>query len=119
MRSQGEEQIARLLSRTGTRYLYEHPVAVLDQEKVRIWYPDFWLPDYGILIEYFGKTGDADYDAGTSRKMTAYQASGLTALGFGPQLFEGDWPGRVLDRIEGVLVGRLDGLRVARHKSGI
>lgn len=39
LRSQGEVQIARLLASRGIRYLYEQPLAVLDEGKLRVWYP--------------------------------------------------------------------------------
>jgi len=42
-RSRGEEQIARFLERNGIAYQYEYPLAVIDQGKTRIYYPDFRL----------------------------------------------------------------------------
>jgi len=44
-KSRGEVQIARFLDRNKLTYRYEHPLAVLDKGKTRIWYPDFLLPD--------------------------------------------------------------------------
>jgi hypothetical protein len=38
-RSWGETQIARCLNRYGIRYLYEHPLAVVDEGKTKIWHP--------------------------------------------------------------------------------
>ena len=87
---------------------------MVDDGKVRIWYPDFELPHYGMLIEYFGMSDDPAYAAGIERKKAVYEANGLTALLLTPEAFRGDWPSRILDRIEGVLidrVGRLRGIR--------
>ena len=42
-RSRGETQIARCLTRYHIPYFYEHPLAVLDEGKTRVWYPDFQL----------------------------------------------------------------------------
>lgn len=70
--SRGETQISRLLDRVGIAYRYEHPLAVIDnnksKSKLRIWYPDFQLPQYGIIIEYFGLTGKPDYLTGMEKK---------------------------------------------------
>ena len=39
-----------------------YPLAIMDREKVRIWYPDFRLPEYGTIIEYFGMNGNDAYN---------------------------------------------------------
>ena len=49
-KSWGEEQIARLLDRNRITYQYEYPVAVVDRGKTRIYYPDFRLPEYGLIL---------------------------------------------------------------------
>ena len=113
-RSKGEEQIARVLDQAGVPYLYEHPLAVVDDGKVRLWYPDFQLPDYGILIEYFGRLDDPDYLAGTRKKQAVYEANGLAAVLLTPVAFQEDWPGSLLDEIEMVLVERLSRFQAAR-----
>lgn len=67
-KSCGEEQIARLLERNGIAYQYEYRLAVVDRGKVRIYYPDFRLPEYSLVVEYFGVNGDGSYM--TSRQDT-------------------------------------------------
>jgi hypothetical protein len=47
-RSKPELQIARLLEQNSIAYKYEHPMAVVDRGKTKIWYPDFYLPEYGM-----------------------------------------------------------------------
>ena len=106
-KSQGEIQIARLLDRQGIRYMYEHPLAVVDRGKARIWYPDFQLPEYGIVMEYFGVTGKGSYDDQVKHKMEVYGQMGLEGVFLKEPCFKGDWPGRVLDQIEGILQNRL------------
>jgi len=106
-KSEGEIQVARLLDRSGISYLYEHPLAVVDRGKVRIWYPDFQLVGYGILIEYCGRTGDPAYTAGVVRKQAVYKANGLTGIMLTPESLRGDWPGQILGEIEEVLTERL------------
>ena len=118
LKSWGERQIALLLERSGIDYFYEHPLAVVDEGKVRIWYPDFQLPHYGMLIEYFGMIDDPAYATGVERKKAVYEANGLTALLLTPEAFRGDWPSKILDRIEGVLVGRVRRLRGTQKAYG-
>ena len=113
-RSPGEARLADLFDRLGLAYRYEAPLAVIDRGKVRIWYPDFHLPDYSLLVEYCGVKGDPQYDASCQRKQSVYEANGLTALVWTPELFQGDWPTRLLDGIEGTLVERLNRFRAAR-----
>ena len=50
-KSRGEVQIARFLDRNSILYNYEQPLAVVDQGKTRVWYPDFQLPEYSMIIE--------------------------------------------------------------------
>jgi hypothetical protein len=79
-KSWGEEQIARLLERNGIAYQYEYPLAVVDRGKVRIHYRDFRLPEYSLVVEYFGVNGDADYDEQARHKMEVYKRAGVDAL---------------------------------------
>lgn len=105
--SRAERQIARMLNRYGIRYMYEHPVAVVDRGKVRIWYPDFWLPDYGTLIEYVGGLKDRNYTEGVEHKKSVYEAAGFPAIFLDGHAFDGCWPKKVMNRIEDILRNRL------------
>jgi hypothetical protein len=116
-RSWGETQIGRMLDHYAIPYFYEHPVAVIDCGKTRIWYPDFQLRDYGILIEYCGLLLDPHYAAGMARKEAVYRENGLAALMLTPDVFRGDWPGKILDRIEGVVSDRLIAFHHERRPS--
>lgn len=108
-------QIARMLERHGLPFEYEQPVAVLDDGKPRIWYPDFHLRDQGILFEYCGLTGDADYSNGVQHKQAVYAANGLTALLITPEIFRGCWPDLILGYLESIAAERLDTLCSARR----
>ena len=116
-RSMGEAQVGRLLNKVGVTYLYEHPVAVMDDGKVRIWYPDFQLPGYGILVEYCGVKDNAGYDAGMRKKQAVYESNGLTAVMLTPDDLRGNWPGKVLGRIEGILQERVGKFREKRESA--
>lgn len=79
-RSRAEVRIAGILDREGIAYRYEHPMAVVDQGKTRIWYPDFYLPQYAMILEYFGVNGDAAYDRRTEHKMQVYETTGVEGV---------------------------------------
>jgi len=108
-KSKAEVQIARLLDREGIAYQYEHPLAVIDRGRIRVWYPDFRLPEYGMILEYFGLNGDLGYRQRTEHKLQVYRANGVEGVFLRPESFRGDWPGRVLEQIEDVLRRRYDG----------
>ncbi len=79
-KSQGERRIAEFLDQCGVRYMYEAPVAVERMGKLRLQYPDFYAPDLGVYIEYFGAQSDPAYEHGITENMTAYSASGITVI---------------------------------------
>ena len=105
--SRAERQIARMLDRYGIQYKYEYPVAVVDRGKVRIWYPDFWLLDYGIIMEYVGGLRDRDYKEGVEHKKAVYEAAGFPAIFLDGQSFDGCWPKKIMKQVEDVLRNRL------------
>jgi hypothetical protein len=107
-KSWGEEQIARLLDHEGITYQYEYPLAVVDRGKVRIHYPDFRLPEHGIVIEYFGVNGEHQYDEKTRHKIELYRQAGIEGLFLTRDSLRGDWPGHIISQIEGILKNRLD-----------
>jgi hypothetical protein len=107
-KSKGEEQLALLFEREGIQYLYEHPLAVVDRGKAKIWYADFTLPEYGMIVEYFGLNGKHDYDKQARHKMDVYKQNGIDGLFLTEASFKGDWPRRIVGHIEDVLKGRVD-----------
>jgi len=106
--SKAEVQIARLLEKNNITYRYEQPVAVIDRGKTRLWYPDFYLPDYAVVIEYFGVNGDTSYDNRTKHKIEVYKKSGIEGLFLTEASLRGDWSERILGQIEEILRNRLD-----------
>jgi len=107
-KSKAEIQIARLFERENIRFRYEHPLAVVDRGKTRIWYPDFQLPEYGMIVEYFGVNGDSGYDKQTRHKRQVYQDSGIDVLFLTEDCLKGDWPTQIMGQIEGILKKRLE-----------
>jgi len=115
-RSKAEVQIARLLDREGIAFRYEHPLAVVDRERTRIWYPDFTLPEYGMIIEYFGMNDDPGYRRRAEHKMQVYRETGIEGVFLTEESFRGDWPAMVVGQIEGILQGRLDRFYRSRQR---
>jgi hypothetical protein len=107
-KSWGEEQIARLLDRNKIAYQYEYPVAVVDRGKTILYYPDFRLPEYGFVIEYFGVNGDSDYEERKRHKIEAYKKAGIDGLFLTRDSLRGDWPDKIMGQIEDILKNRLD-----------
>jgi hypothetical protein len=99
-RSQGERRIAAFLDRYGVRYEYEKPLALDDAGKMRVWYPDFHLPDLAAWIEFYGVTGSADYDAGVAHKNEVYQANHTDVIPVYPAHFQYDWQGHLARELE-------------------
>ena len=116
-KSAGERKIAEILTKYGIPFRYESPLLVHDAEnKPRIWYPDFFLPEYGIYIEYYGLEGNPEYDTGIAKKNNTYARNGIEILSV-----YGAKPGKnleeyLVDRIYRVVEGRLRqfGERVSR-----
>ena len=76
-KSWGEEQIARLLEKHGIPCQYEYPLMVQDRGTLRLYYPDFTLPQCGMIIEYFGVNGKPEYDDRKARKIEVYRKAGI------------------------------------------
>ena len=89
------------------QFVYEKPILVEDKAKQRIWYPDFWLPSYSIIIEYFGVVGEEAYELAIKHKMAIYAQNHLTVIPVYPQTFETDWQDYVLRNIRKNLVRRV------------
>lgn len=104
-KSKGEEAIAEILTKYNIDFVYEHPLLIKEQkegdgEKLRIWYPDFWLPKYSIIIEYFGLDDDPHYHNGKKGKMDAYQKLDLDCIPVYPKTLQGDLKSYLLIKIK-------------------
>lgn len=106
-KSEGERRIAEFLEEARIDFVYEKPILIEDKGKQRIWYPDFWLPDYSIIIEYFGVVGEEAYDLAIKHKMKVYAQNHLNVIPVYPQTFEADWKDYVLRSIRKTLVHRV------------
>ncbi len=82
-------------------------MAIKERDQVRIWYPDFRLPEYGMIIEYFGMNGNRAYDEQTLNKIITYKQAGIDGIYLMESSFLGNWQEQILDRIEGSLEDKL------------
>ena len=99
-KSAGERRIADVLNKYGIAFFYEHPMAVQDQQnKLRIWYPDFFLPEYGIYLEFNGFEGNPNYDNGIMIKNSAYKKNGIDIIGITPSIQNGQLGNYIINQI--------------------
>ena len=110
-KSRGEQKIADFLTEQKIKFDYEYPLAIRDRGQVRIWYPDFHLPEYGMILEYFGMNGDSAYNEQIAHKIRTYQAAGIDGIYLLESSFYGDWQEQILGRIEQSLEGKLQQIR--------
>ena len=116
-KSKGEREIASYLDEQGVAYQYEYPLAIIDRGQTRIWYPDFRLPEYGMIIEYFGMNGNSGYNDQMAHKMKAYREAGIDGIYLIESSMRGPWQDLITERIEQVQEGRLR--RIQRHRAGM
>jgi hypothetical protein len=92
-KSDGERRIGTYLQDRGINFTYERPVVVVDSGKQRVWYPDFSLDDYHILIEYFGMNGNEKNARLNEYKRRTYQENRFDVIELYPSDFNRDWQG--------------------------
>ena len=106
-KSDGERRIGTYLQNRGINFTYERPVLVVDSGRQRIWYPDFSLDDYHILIEYLGMNGNQKNDRLNQYKRKTYRENKYDVIEIYPSDFNRDWKG-IIDRgIYGTLERRV------------
>jgi len=110
-KSEGERRIAHFLDENAIRYQYEAGVLVhADDHKPRIWYPDFYLPEFGTYIEYYGLKGKRNYDSGIRRKDETYKRMSLDVIPVYPWTFAEDWKGYIMKEIKQSVTRRYEKL---------
>lgn len=117
-KSEGERRIARFLDSYGIRYAYEQGVFIKDGEKSRIYYPDFYLPEFALYIEYYGMAGNQSYDRCVEHKKSIYDEMGLDVISVYPWTFCDDWQGYLMDSMYQVSNRRLGDLDRKGYRRG-
>ena len=83
VRSYSEKVIADWLCRNGIRYVYEYPA--FDRKGSVISRPDFYLPDYGVYVEYWGLAGtEREYDRMIRWKVSQYRRNMVRVISLYP-----------------------------------
>ena len=59
-RSEGERRIAATLDQYSIPFIYEQPVSVRYKGRTQTFRPDFYLPEFNLYIEYYGRVGNQD-----------------------------------------------------------
>ena len=67
-------------------------MAVVDREKVRVYYPDFWLRDFATAVEYVGGIGLDGYDKCLAHNKSVYNENGVSCLYVARDDMNGYWP---------------------------
>lgn len=77
-KSTGEYEVAKLLHEMGIDFEYEFPISVIDEDKTKIWYPDFYLKEYQVVVEYFGMYNHNEaYRDSVEHKKDVFQKCGI------------------------------------------
>src|SRR5208283_442068 len=97
VRSNSERTIADYFHRNSIRYVYEQD-AMNRRNGRRISRPDFYLPDYGIYVEYWGMLGVEDsrvrsrYGRSMKWKMAKYHQNNIKFISIYPNNMSNlDW----------------------------
>jgi len=81
VRSQSERVIAEWFLDNNIRFEYERVVGVRNYRGNPTWrLPDFYLPDYGVYWEHFGRWDDEEYRIRARRKLAMYHEAGLRVI---------------------------------------
>ena len=81
----------------GIDFTYEKPVAVVANGRTKIWYPDFHLNTYHILIEYLGMNVNPENARINDYKRRVYRENRFDLIEIYPSDFERDWQ-HMIDR---------------------
>jgi hypothetical protein len=100
-KSCGERRIGHFMDNHSIRYRYEPGLLVESVgHKLRIWYPDFYLPDFGAYIEYYGMVGQRQYERGIKTKQAVYQKMGIDVIGLYPWMLKQNWQRYIMKELK-------------------
>lgn len=106
-KSEGERNIAEFLVNKKIGFKYERPVLVLDENKPRIFYPDFFIPEFALYLEYFGINGNGDYNKRTIHKEEIYKKNRIDIIPIYPEHLKHNLSSYIGKSIKGTLDKRL------------
>lgn len=109
-KSGGEEAIARALDQLNLQFLYEPDLYLRDKDKRYIWHPDFYLPRYQTIIEYFGIEQDPCYDQMIKRKKRIYAENCYNLIPVYPATLRTNYQAYIAKGIRSGITSRLEDL---------
>jgi hypothetical protein len=117
-KSEGERRIADFLGSNSIKYHYEPGLLINSvSQKPRLWYPDYYLPEFGAYIEYYGLVGRQNYDEGIKRKEIQYSKAGLEVIPVYPWTFDGNWQEYIMNELERITISRYETLKAKPYWS--
>jgi hypothetical protein len=108
-KSEGEKKIGAYLDSLTMNYTYEKPVAVVYDGKTKLFYPDFHLDDFKLIIEYFGMNGDTYNAKINDYKRKVYLENKFDLIEIYPTDFRKDWKEIINKGIHDTLEKRIAG----------
>ena len=117
-KSRGEGRIAYFLDNNSIKYQYEPGVLVNSAgKKHRIWYPDFYLPELGTYIEYYGLAGRKNYDKGIKAKQSVYSKMGMSVIPVYPWMFAENWQKYIIKELKRGTIRRYKNLTAKLYRT--
>jgi len=101
-KSEGEYKIAEFLTNNNINFIYEPSCPVKDHfhgNTWEIWNPDFLLPDFQTLIEFFGVKNKPDYETKTKQKLEIYAKNNERIIPLYSIDSKGEWKRKIVDYI--------------------
>ena len=99
-----ERKIADFLELAGIKYIFENPMLIehdLHGKKfMRIYYPDFFLSEYGVILEFWGMHEDKEYAKVMDKKKEVYYHNWIFVINV--YNLEGNWQEYILKKLEEV-----------------
>ena len=86
--SAGEKKVADFLKKKGLDFDYQKPIIVRHDDKVSIWYPDFYLNDFNIVIEYFGMVEKFSYVKSMKYKQAIFHKEKINFISIYPEMLQ-------------------------------
>ena len=119
-KSRGEKTIGDFLADSQIRFTYERPTLVIDKGQPKLWYPDFTLDEYKVLIDYAGVKDDPAYHYSTFYKSKVYDRNSLDYLVLTPEHLNGKWERYLLGSVGNILAERYSSFeRINPREKGV
>ena len=86
--SAGEKRVAEFLKKKGLDFDYQKPIIIRHDDKISIWYPDFYLNDFNIVIEYFGMVEKFSYVKSMKYKQAIFHKEKINFISIYPEMLQ-------------------------------